>query len=585
MTALPTGFSERDVLVEQVRMVVARTRATRWMVGGLALVIALLYRAHGTRIVLWIALHVLLKAVEHAELRWFTNDAAIAAAPERVRRRLMVDSMVHGAAWGGLLWAVMPGTPGEYAAVAAVVSALVSGNEAHCAPLLRVFAVYLVVTVGVFCAALLAIGGPFGQGMIVLSLIFGLVTWLRALADSRESRRITLLQFANLAYARDLAAQAEQSRALQAAADTANLAKSRFLAAAGHDLRQPVHALGLSLEVIEVPRAQLALLEAARAAQRAAAAMLDALLDFSRAEAGVITAQPRDFALQPLLHDLEQEMAPLAEAAGLVYRSRDSAAWCHADPALVRIVLHNLMSNAIRYCPAGGVLVGVRRRGSAVVIEVWDSGIGIAADQFETIFEEFRQLGNPERDRAKGLGLGLAIARRLAALVGGDLTVASRPARGSVFRLSLPRADAALAPEAPPPGAALAPTHVLVVDDDAVIRTSTASLLQAWGHTCDPVDGAAAAYAAARRNPPGLILCDWRLAGEEAGPDVIAGLRHMAGSATPAILITGDTAPHRLQEAAKLGLMVLHKPVSAEALGAAMAAAGAPLRRTACLPM
>ncbi len=577
MTALPTGFSERDVLVEQVRMVVARTRATRWMVGALALVVALLFRAHGARIGLWFVLHVLLKAVEHAELRWFTDDTAIAAAPERVRRRLMVGSVVHGAAWAGLLWAVMPGAPGEYAAVAAVVSALVSGNEAHFAPLPRVFAAYLVVTLAVFCSALVAIGGAFGQGMIVLVLLFGVVTWLRALADSRESRRITLLQFANMAYARDLAEQAEHSRTLQAAADTANLAKSRFLAAAGHDLRQPVHALGLSLAVIEPVPEQRAVLEAARAAQRAAAAMLDALLDFSRAEAGVIGVRARDFALQPMLYDLEREMAPLAEAAGLVYRSRDTACSVHADPALVRIVLHNLIANAIRYSRQGGVLIGVRRRHARAVIEVWDSGIGIAADQFETIFEEFRQLGNPERDRTKGLGLGLAIARRLTDLIGGDLRVASRPGRGSVFRLALPLAQgAAPGDEAAIPPARIAPTHVLVIDDDVAVRATTCSLLESWGHTCAAAEGACAALAAAGQQVPGLILCDWRLAGGESGPAVIAALRDVAGDDLPAILITGDTAPDRLQEAGRLGLPVLHKPVSAEALHAAMAGALSP---------
>ena len=574
MTALPAGFDERDVLVEQVRMVVARTRATRWMVGGLALVIALLFRAHGLRIAIWFGVHVVLKAVEHVELGWFTDDAVIAAEPERIRRRMMIEEVAHGAAWAGLMWAVIPGSPGEYAAVSTIIASLVSGTEAHFAPLPRVFAAFLIAAEIVVCSALVAAGGIFGSTMVVLALLFGAVTWVRALANARESRRITLLQFTNAAYARDLAAQAEQSRALQAAADNANLAKSRFLAAAGHDLRQPVHALGLSLGVIEVPRAQHALLEAAQAAQRAAAAMLDALLDFSRAEAGVITAQPRDFALQPLLHDLEREMAPLAEAAGLVYRSRDSAAWCHADPALVRIVLHNLISNAVRYCPDGGVLVGVRRRGTSAVIEVWDSGIGIAADQFEAIFEEFRQLGNPERDRAKGLGLGLAIARRLAALVGGELTLASRPGHGSVFRLALPMVGAPANPALPAHVLpAVRATHVLVIDDDPVVRDATASVLASWGHSCDSLAGGAAALAAAQRRVPGIILCDWRLAGGESGPAVIAALRAQAGRAIPAILITGDTAPDRLQEAARLGLTVLHKPVSPEALAAAMASA------------
>ena len=229
----------------------------------------------------------------------------------------------------------------------------------------------------------------------------------------------------------------------QLVAERANAAKSKFLAAASHDLRQPIHAQGLFLGVLarsELTVYQRELLSSARAALEASGEMLNTLLDFSRIEAGVIKPQIRSFLLQPLLNKIENEFAPQADAKGLVYRTRETFLAVQSDPMLVELILRNLVSNAIRYTEHGGVLVGCRQRGNKVVLEVWDTGIGIEPTHQQEVFREFHQLGNPERDTRKGLGLGLAISDGLARALNHGLSLASKPGRGTVFRLTVPNA-------------------------------------------------------------------------------------------------------------------------------------------------
>jgi anti-sigma regulatory factor (Ser/Thr protein kinase) len=227
----------------------------------------------------------------------------------------------------------------------------------------------------------------------------------------------------------------EQLRTETLRAEEANRAKSAS-AAASHDLRQPLHALGLfiaSLRRTPLDEGQTDLLTHMDGAARAAGEMLNTLLDFSRLEAGVIEANPQPFPLQPMLRKLEAEFAPQAEQKQLVFRQRDTPAICHTDPSLLELVLRNLIANAVRYTERGGLLIACRRpRAGLAVIEVTDTGIGIPASQHETIFQAFHQLGNPERDRRHGLGLGLAIVRQLVRTMDLALSLASRPGRGSV---------------------------------------------------------------------------------------------------------------------------------------------------------
>lgn len=241
----------------------------------------------------------------------------------------------------------------------------------------------------------------------------------------------------------DLRRSLARSTAARQIALDADLAKSKFLAAASHDLRQPIHALKLSLDVLAQslpPKSNQKVLDHARAAANASAEMLDALLDFSRTEVGAIRPRNRVFALQPMLNSLEAELAPEADRKRLIYRTRETDVMLFADPALVELILRNLIGNALRYTLSGGILVGCRIRTDHAVIEVRDTGIGIPEQEHSNIFNEFYQ-GTQSRDvDSKGLGLGLAIASRIAQDLGTTINVRSSPGKGSVFTFRLPRA-------------------------------------------------------------------------------------------------------------------------------------------------
>jgi signal transduction histidine kinase/ActR/RegA family two-component response regulator len=361
-------------------------------------------------------------------------------------------------------------------------------------------------------------------------------------------------------------------------AERANLAKSNFLAAASHDLRQPVHALGLfvgALRGLALPPAAQPLIDQIEASINALDGLFGALLDVSRLDAGVVAVQRRPFAIRSTLDRVCGEYAREAEAKGVRLAWRDCAAIVDSDPVLVERILRNLVSNAVRYTDRGRILVGCRPRGPAIATQVWDTGVGIAVAQQAHVFQEYYQIGNPERDRAKGLGLGLAIVRRLAELLGCELKLRSEPGRGSCFEFTLPLAKGA--PVAAEPSSengrgALARGLIVVVDDEQAIRQATQSLLTGWGF--DVIAAASGDEAVARLSGasarPDLIICDYRLRGEENGLAAIERLRSEFNQSIPAMLITGDTAPDRLAEAQASGLLLLHKPVSNSKLRAAI---------------
>jgi CheY-like chemotaxis protein len=310
------------------------------------------------------------------------------------------------------------------------------------------------------------------------------------------------------------------------------------------------------------------LIKSIRGASEASGELLNALLDFSRIEAGVIEPQVQAFRLQPLLNKIENELAPQADAKNIVYRSRETRLVVRTDPMLLELILRNFVSNAIRYTDHGGILIACRRHGEKAVLEVWDTGIGISLEHQKEVFREFHQLGNPERDRRQGLGLGLAIADGLARTLGHELSLASIPARGSVFRVSLPISAAVpAAHEATQQSqAGLLNARLLVIDDDVIVRDGMQHLLRDWGCDCDVADSIEEALALAQRNAPDVIISDYRLREQRTGVEAIEAVRTLLGISIPALLITGDTAPKRLREAQASGIPLLHKPVPASKL-------------------
>jgi len=372
-----------------------------------------------------------------------------------------------------------------------------------------------------------------------------------------------------------LAATAQAQRT----AEAANASKTRFLAAASHDLLQPLNAARLFTSALRQQSALDAesrqLAERIDAAFRAAEDLLDALLDTSRLDTGSTQPEIGDFALAELFDSLQSQFAVLAEQRGLRLRVVPTGLAVRSDPQLLRRVLQNFLSNALRYTPRGSVLLGARRAGDEVRIEVWDTGPGIAAEQRARIFGEFQRLEQPSPWGEKGLGLGLSICDRIAAMLDHRLALHSRPGHGSCFAIVVPRAAAA-----PPCRQAVhrggsdeqLPLTVLCLDDDAAILDGMRALLGRWGVDCRTAHDVAAAAAELRRGPVDLILADYHLADDVDGLQALQQLRAARDRLPPAALITADGSSELKQRARALGYPLLHKPVKPAALRALLTA-------------
>jgi signal transduction histidine kinase/CheY-like chemotaxis protein len=387
------------------------------------------------------------------------------------------------------------------------------------------------------------------------------------------------IRFENRALVDALRDQTAQANDARRGAELASLAKSQFLAAASHDLRQPLYALSLfsaSLDALKLDEGGRAVVANIQDSIGAMESLFDGLLDFSKLEAGAITPRFSAIPVDDLFDRLCQYFHPIALASGLDLRFRSDGEFVRSDAALLEQVLGNLISNALRYTPRGGVLVAARRRGGEVRFEVWDTGIGIPAAALRRIFDEFVQVGNAERDRRHGLGLGLSIARRSGALIGATIDVASRPGRGSRFGFCQPGAE--LAPPGPAaaqvaPGAAEAlawdrDLPVLVVDDDHAVRLALADLLGRWGIAFDiAADGEAALRLTEAGARYGLILADYRLPGRLNGLSLIGEIiACQDGAPASGVLITADFDPVLIEAARQAGVPVLAKPVRAHVL-------------------
>ncbi len=361
-------------------------------------------------------------------------------------------------------------------------------------------------------------------------------------------------------------------------AERATLAQSRFLTSASHDLRQPMHALGmfigrLSLQTHDEQSRHL--IDRIDASVRAMQNLLDALLDISRLEAGVLRVQTQHFPVKELFEQLHSDFAAIAEDKGLSLRFRPSRLWLDSDLVLLHRIVLNLVSNALRYTPRGGVLVASRKRGDHVLIEVCDTGIGIAPEFQAEIFMEFVQIANPERNRNKGLGLGLAIVERTARLLGHPLRLVSQPGRGSRFTIEVPAAPAA-AQSIRPVSAPIAPgqfanIRLLVIDDDELIRQGLTVLLESWGCQVSAAEDLTQALQLVRHDGrPDLIACDYRLSNGANGLDAIKVLRGRNDLDVPAFLISADTDAELIRSAGAAGITLLHKPVRPARLRALM---------------
>ena len=377
----------------------------------------------------------------------------------------------------------------------------------------------------------------------------------------------------------DITERRQATEALEAAkreAEQANLGKSRFLAAASHDLRQPLQTISLLHEVLAKKiddEDTLRLVGRLDETVSAMSSMLDTLLDINQLEAGIVRREMVDFPINSVLDLLRAQFSFHAAAHRLGWRVVPSSLSVRSDPRLLEQMIRNLLSNAVKYTSEGKILLGCRRRGEMLRVEVWDTGIGIPEEQLQEIFEEFRQLDNPARERSKGLGLGLAIVERLADLLGHTVDVRSRPGKGSVFAVEVPLGQ--VAPQWRPhqfSHEATKPRHqggtILVVEDDPSVREMLALVLDGEGYRTTTVEDGPRALELAVRGAvrPDLVVADYNLPNGLNGQQVVAGLRKAFDHEIPAIILTGDISTYTLREIAEGGHLHLNKPVKARDL-------------------
>jgi two-component system, sensor histidine kinase len=490
----------------------------------------------------------------------------------RWSRLATLGATVSGALWG--IGGVLMYAPGsfEYQLLVLVVfvwmgiSAVVALS-----PHLPAFFGYLLTALLPLAATFLSQGDRIHVVLGTLLAIFVVTLSFYARQNNRSLTETLKLRFENVELLAELAKQKDE-------AERANVGKSKFLAAASHDLRQPLHTLSLFTSMLDdevaTPKGRR-VVASVNESVRALEKMFALLLDVSRLDAGVLEPQRHHFRLCDLLVTLVNDFAPEADAKGLTFECNvDAEAVVNSDPALLERILRNYIANAVRYTDRGTVRIECASLGRDWRIDVIDTGIGVPVEQHREIFQEFHQLGNPERDRNKGLGLGLAIVERVARLLDHPIGVASQPGVGSCFSVTVPRGEmreitgAAVEPAASPGD--LSGLGVVVVDDEAGVRAAMQELLERWGCAVVVAGSVEEAVVALRDAgvSPGAIIADYRLRDGHDGAQAIRRLRAEFGLDVPALIATGDTAPERLREARASGHQLAHKPVSPSTLRA-----------------
>ena len=560
---------------EQIRMLYAHRLSVLAgsFVIGLISTVVLWQSADKQLLAVWFSMTAILVVI-----RWRLTDDYHRKSREEQDERYQHWALqfTTGSFVNGILWGVVPLIP-------------YTENANNFSLILIMHAGYIsgaALATSIYLPALLAFVLPSSVLFVIGTLVRGLENWpyaflivcylitivIYANRNNRSVMEQVMLRLENAELLTNLRAQRDK-------AERAVMDKNRFLAAASHDLRQPVHALGLfvsSLKTREDPEQRRYILGKISQSTEALASLFHGLLDLSKLDAKVLENNPETVNLDELMSVIESQFQYTASEKNLelhVENTTQLAAF--VDGALLERILRNLVSNAIKYTIAGSVSVVIESKSDQLLtIAVKDTGIGIEHSEFENIFSEYHQLRNPERDRRNGLGLGLAIVRRLCQLMNIPISVDSEPGRGSVFTLTLPKADKRQITPTTPNVASVGheSLSIVVIDDEQDIVDGMERLLTDWGHktiVATSIEGALSALE--DESAPDAIIADFRLRGEASGLDAIKIICDEFNCDIPALLITGDTAPERLIEAASASVPVLYKPVEPAALREALA--------------
>ena len=553
-----------QIAAEKIRLASRHTPGAISITAVLGLLVLILFQDHVPPLMLWGWLTIVFLSMAIRALVWDAYRRGRSAAHEAREwgRRFTFAMGFSGVAWGSAPWLLF-GTDAvvEEMAVSVMIAGLAAGAMATSATYLPLFYAFLfpiLVPLAVF----------FFAQATVLDVTMGIMAtiYLVTLATFGRQNYQGFTELIDLRY--EIGVQRDK-------AEQASIAKSKFFAAASHDLRQPLHALSLLAGTLDRHVHDSAeshmVLDRIHRSVSDLENLFNALLDVSKLDAQVIRPQIEDFPLQRVVENLELDWIQIARDKGLQWE-RDGnfeSVIVRSDPMLLKRIIRNLISNAVKYTNTGKVSIGVLRKDSGAEIYVSDTGPGIPKDKHQEIFREFYQLHNPERNRARGLGLGLAIVQRLTDLLGYTLTIDSEVGTGSRFAIEIPYGDAAKvrAPSAKVSSESLNSFDglpVLVIDDEEEIRFGLKSLLEGWD--CRVVTAASTCEALSKidqgNQQPELILADYRLRDNKTGIEAIADVRRHIDRNVPASIITGDVAPEQLSKFDAAALMVLYKPVS-----------------------
>ena len=540
-----------------------------------ALTVALVWPRMGHPLLLvWLGCFCLIAYARYAFAQWFLRVPKPVPDPERWVRRAAFAITGTGIAWGVMGVAAVLITPDVplyimWIAFMVVLLAVLGAQTTASHPM--VFRSFLFSGMLPIIAVSMIEPAPNYELRLMAEGLLLVVAMLVGRSGNRYVQESVSMRFENVELLRDLERQ-------RAELDRANAAKTRFLAAASHDLRQPMQALVLLVESLKErvrdPTNQR-ITSSIHSTVESMSVLLNEILDISRLDAGTVAPQRTSFRVAAVLDRLRAAYTFPAARKELALRVRSCDSVISTDPVLLYRILVNLVENALRYTRRGGVLIACRAREEGLWIEVWDTGIGIPKDQFDAIFQEFHQLKNPHRDREQGFGLGLAIVERTARLLQLPLELRSRVEHGSVFRLRVPYGDAT---QVKPVEVARGPEslegcRMVVVEDDAEIRAAMTLLLEGWGCT---VYAAATGYGLddileRLPGPPDALIVDYRLPGDETGIDIMLRVRERYPD-TFGILVSGDVSPAVLRAAKDADIELLHKPLRPARLRAVLGA-------------
>lgn len=515
-------------------------------------------------LIAWLCLSLLVAALRAVLAYRFVNTKLSATNARRWADAFVVGALFNAAAWSLVpIFFFLPADPLYVLFICCLYAGYVSGSVASTAVYFPAFLAFSGPVTLAFAVRAFAEQHSMYSAIAVMVVFYAAASYVFARNHNRTIAQAIQLRFENVELLDD--ARRQRDTAEQAVA-----AKDKFLAATSHDLRQPLHAIGLfadSLESVVTEPGPQALVEKIRESTDALAAQFHGILDLSSLDANAVENYPRHVDIVPLLNRLFAEFDLRAREKGLQFALRSAPrAIAFVDTALLDRIVRNLIENAIRYTDVGEITISVEHETNGTLcLAVKDSGCGIPSGEREAIFAEYYQLGNPQRDRRKGFGLGLAIVRRLCELSGIELHLRSKVGSGSIFSLTLSAGDPEQLMSEPSEEqvGSLAEVRVVIVDDEIAIQQGTRDLLERWGCACvaAPDLDTALAVMSERDFVPELIIADYRLGRGLSGLTVIEGIAQEYNKDLPALLITGETLPANLSAAKASGYPILHKPV------------------------